>query len=252
MILVAFILFLIEVIGINGQEGGMLTGAHLYFRKEYQLGAFIHTAGWGITASYAKRLTGFTKLVFSTDFFNLKHPKEAKVEQTLMPGGRPYVFGKEFTTSVWTLESGFKKVLYVKDRAKGVQISFAGMGGMALFLRKPVYVVVAYPNVINPDRITVEKYNVDKHTPLMIKEGAPFIYGLDEIRVIYGASFKTFIEMDMAVNPSRIFTLNGGIIMQVSSRKIELLRYNGETRFFLNLFVGLTFGWKKYYDSDSK
>lgn len=235
------------ILVIMAQEGGQYTGAHLYFRKEYSAGVIFHTSGMGFRVEFGRRLSGFKKLILATDIYSLKHPKEVKVENRYIDGARPYTPGKEFSNYSWNVGIGVRKVIAVKDRAKGVEIAVSMDGGFSLLLRKPNYVIVDYPNVIRPEITRVERYQTDKHMPIMVREGAPWFWGLGELTGIPGGYLMGMLNVDMAVRQSRIFVLMVGFAVNVYAEKVELLKYQEKKNVFLNLFAGLRIGKKIYY-----
>lgn len=230
---------------VISQEGGQFTGAYLYYRQEISIRPFIHTQGWGLSAELAKRLTGFKKFTIEVNFFNLKHPKEIKTENPYVSGGKPFAIGKEFYTWGLDLLFGEKKIQYVKDRARSVQISTALEAGGVFIFQVPIYVIVAYPSIFNMEYARIERYNTDLHHPSRILGTASFFYGIGQSALIPGFFFRSYVEFDFSPIPEKILTLDCGVHSQLLLRKIELLRYQEKTFFLIQLFTGIKFGWKR-------
>jgi hypothetical protein len=223
------------------------------YSKKSQGGIFIHSNGFGLGYKFGKLtpMSGFRSLVYEFELVTLRHPKEIKIVNPILPESKGYVFGKINDFFALRLSVGLDNLLYDKAKIDGVEIGYnVGVGPIIGFL-KPVYV-----NVFKRDNeakiyIDLERYDPDNtHTqPAEIYGGAGFFTGLGQTRPIPGVQGKFAMSFDWAKEETKINCLETGITLDVFPSKVPIFASfedDMNKQVFLNFFAKVSIGKKKY------
>lgn len=204
-----------------------------------------HTSGWGFHIRKARNLNLFQKLFWNIEFSTMKHPKEYKISP-FEGDAKSYVFGKKNNLSILRGTYGYQKMLFEKEEFKGVQIGVNFAGGFTMGLAKPVYLEIQYPYVSGANTLSVfEAYDETKHSQIQIRGRAPFVYGINEIKIYPGLHARAAINIEYSSVDNIIRAIETGIQVDAFYKKVPIMAFADNKQFFINLFISWQFG-KKY------
>ncbi len=215
----------------------------LIYRKEYTGGAFIHTRGWGLNYRAAKNLNATQKLFQNFELLFIKHPKEYKIS-SYDRNASNYVYGKKNSLSIFAYSYGYQKILYEKEETKGVQISVNYSAGPSIGFVKPVYLVIAYPNVGQNALKLIEAYDETKQTQAQIYGKAPFIYGIEKTKLYPALNAKISFNFEYNNDDAFIRSLEIGGRLDAFLKEVPMMAYANNYQFLFNLFIHWQFGKK--------
>ncbi len=248
--------FLLGVWIVSSQAAtAQLTSAGIIYPNEFQAGAFIHTAGWGLVAELGRWQNATIKNFWSFEFTQLHHPKEIK--QTIDFGfpiiginsPRPFFYGKEHSFYLLNVAYGRYFLLAEKARRAGVEVGLRVCGGLSLGLLKPYYLNLLYPTD-NSGRYEIrpEKYSEQNAARFLdffsIYGGAGFTFGLDEIKPVPGMHLLSGFQFDWAQNDQSIKALETGLRLNIYYKKIPLMLTEPNHWFFINFYIAMRLGKK--------
>lgn len=202
---------------------------------------------WGRLRTYYKTT------LFSLNISELKHPKEQRqsASPTQSRAFRPYVFGKQNNAFVVRAGWGMKRYYSEKARQKGVAMGMTYSFGPALGLIKPYYLALSRPDPDNPGRGRAmhEKYTeanaaifTDRYR---ILGASPFLKGIGETDITLGGSASVALHMDWGAFDEVVKALEIGVMLDAFAKPVPILVGDGNSRAFLNFFVGLQFGKRR-------
>ena len=230
--------------------------------REFSAGGQLNSDGWSVilersavrTEETREKANMFYDLRnLSVEFTEHKHPKQVKSSTSSDPNGtskvKPYVFGK--INNFYALKLGLSKSKMIagKPEPATVSIHWKYGGGISVGLLKPYYVVAFAPRSPGASGgLTEQTIKYDENTaPFFLNErniigGTFFTEGLSEIEVIPGAHVKTGLSFDFAMNKKSVLALETGVAAEVYTRPIALMAAQKAVPYFVNLYVGLSFG----------
>lgn len=217
------------------------------FRSEWYGGLILHTSGWGGNLTRGKFKTYKRYDSYSFDLVNLKHIKEYKIRYITDPDNptKSFKYGKLNSFYNARISYGQQRMLFEKQREKGVEVYFNWKTGLNIGMLKPIYL-----EVLNTDlgigRVE-ERYDPNKHNESNIFGKGRFKSGLNEMQFIPGANIKGGFKFELAKNREKIFAIETGLIIDIFPTKVAILADQKEDVVFYNLYINVLFG-KKYYD----
>lgn len=217
------------------------------FRSEWFGGLILHTSGWGLNLTRAKFKTYRRYNLYSFDLVNLKHRKEFRIRYITDPDNptKSFKYGKLNTFYNARFSYGQQRMLFEKQREKGVGVYFNWKTGLNLGMLKPIYL-----EVINSEtgigRVE-EKYDPNKHDESNIYGKGRFSSGLKDMKFVPGAHIKGGFKFELAKNREKIFAVETGVIIDIFPTKVAILADQKEDMLFYNFYIKVLFG-KKYYD----
>lgn len=217
------------------------------FRSNWFGGLIIHTNGWGGNLTRGKFKTYKRYDLYSFDLVNLKHKKEFRIRYQTDPDNptKSFKYGKLNSFYNARFSYGQQRMLFEKQRAKGVEIYFNWKTGLNLGLLKPIYLEVI--NSATGLGTVEEKYDPDLHNESNIYGKGRFGSGFSEMKFLPGAHIKCGFKFELAKSRERIFALETGVIVDVFPTKVPILAFKKEEIAFYNFYINILFG-KKYYD----
>lgn len=217
------------------------------FRSEWFGGLILHTNGWGGNLTKGKFKTYKRYDLYSFDLVNIKHPKEYKIRYQTAPGNisKAFKYGKLNSLYNARFSYGQQRILFEKQREKGVEIYFNWKTGLSLGIVKPIYLEII--SEVDGTSSSEQQYNPDIHNESNIYGKANFGTGFNEIRFAPGAHLKGGLKFELAKKREKIFAIETGVIVDVFPTKIPILAYRDDEVLFYNFYLNILFG-KKYYD----
>jgi len=217
------------------------------FRSEWFGGLILHTNGWGGNLTRGKFKTYKRYDLYSFDLVNLKHRKEYRIRYITDPENptKSFKYGKLNSFYVARFSYGRQRMLFEKQREKGVEVYFNWKTGLNLGMLKPIYL-----EVLNSEtglgRVE-ERYDPNKHNESNIYGKGKFGSGFNEIKFRPGVHVKGGGKFELAKNREKIFALETGVIVDVFPTKVSILADQKTDVVFYNFYINILFG-KKYYD----
>jgi hypothetical protein len=215
------------------------------FRKAVYGGLSFTTNGWGGSFYYAKHQTAKVKRLYTVDCSFLKHPKEYKIFTPLDENSKSYAFGKLNSFSTLDLGGGQKKILFEKERSKGVQVSLNWSVGPSIGFVKPVYLEILKFDGIEVVDIVQERYDPEAHNLTNIYGRAPNSKGLSELKFTLGGFVKAGVNFEFSAEHEGIKAIEVGGKVNVYRKRIPIMAEVDNPFMFLELYIGLQLG-KKY------
>ena len=209
-------------------QGEIDTEQKVLYRNELTGSIGLHSYGFACGARYAKHVYRLKKTVYDIQWISIHNPKEIKLST---PTGR-MVYGKLNNAYALTFAIGTQTEKFSKLDKSSVAISFIYNTGIALGIEKPVYYYIKYPDVI-------ERFNTSNHT----KYGkAPFIYGIDEIRLIPGIFITSSAQFEFSKTDKDVKSLEFGAGIYAFARKLDIMYSNENNWLFPTLFINYRIG----------
>lgn len=218
------------------------------FRSEVFGGLILHTNGWGGNLTYSKFKTYKTYTLFSLDFVNIKNPKEYRIRYQVSPGSftSSFKYGKINSLYNVRLSYGKQRMLYEKQREKGVEMYFVWKAGLNTGIVKPIFLEIS-----NLDRgvsaTSVERYDPDIHNESNIFGRATLGRGLGQSKIAFGANINAGFKFEIANERENIFAIETGVIVDIFPTRVPILAYTEKELLFYNFYINILFG-KKYYN----
>lgn len=217
------------------------------FRSEVFGGLVLHTNGWGGNLTYGKFKTYKTYTLFSLDLVNIKNPKEYRIRYQVSPTSftSSFKYGKINSLYNVRLAYGKQRMIYEKEREKGVEIYFVWKAGLNLGIVKPIFLEIVGER--GSVATSQERYNPDIHNESNIFGRASFGTGLGQSKLELGGNLNTGFKFEIANDRERIFAIETGLQIDVFPTRVPILAYTEEELLFYNFYINILFG-KKYYN----
>jgi hypothetical protein len=220
----------------------------IVFARQTAFGVKLSTDGYGGFIEL-----GRMKTIRRSDLYwlELGERKHAKEEKLVRPGtfgfsGNPFVYGK--INNFYFVKLGFGQQLLIgsKGNKNGVAVSAIYGGGITAGLLKPYYVQIKDPSTGQTQDIRYTDTTATKFLDAGIIEGASgFGKGWKEVQFVPGAHVRTALRFDYGRYNEMLSALEIGLTAEFYAKKMPILLYNPERRFFFNAYVALTFGRRK-------
>lgn len=214
----------------------------LVYRKEWSVGAMIHTHGYGILYRTGKNVTGFKKRMWEFGAYTIKHPKEARTVNPYYESARSVIYGKLHSLTAFSASRMWQRTLYSKGDKGGVEIRWHYTGGLLLGLYKPVYLRI----IDNDDQTElVQQYDPDKHQLMNILGRAGLFSGIGEIKPRPGAHVATGFSFDFSRNDNTVLALEIGAQFDIFAFAPPMMAFNPNRPYFLNFYLAFLYGKKR-------
>lgn len=212
-----------------------------YNKSENSGSILINSNGWGANFRLGKRLNGLNKRLIDIDFVGIKHPKEQKIHHPSHDA--KFVFGKLNSLFILRIDYGFQKEIFSKFDKGGIAIKYFYLGGPSLGLVKPVYYEVYSKDADGRQIVNVQKFNSSSiHTIYDIYGQSSFFNGLEETKIVPGASFKLGLSFEYGKNDDIINAIEVGAKIDGFFKPIQIMDLNDPNRLFISLFIAYRYG----------
>lgn len=240
------------VLGVlDGQEpaigGGYENGTNLnvLYRNEASGRIFASTRGFGVSFRQGKHVTQKSRSYYEIELQSLKHPKEAK---TVGAGShkRRFVYGKVNSVLLLRGAVGMQNILFYKGDHKAVEVRYAYSIGPTLAFAKPYYVQVfrTQPGAFSENidiKFNSESYSPDSGT---VQGRSDFVTGLNELKVLPGATAKFNLSFEYAPYTNLIRALETGVSVDYFPKAVSLMSKNPSENLLITIHLGFVFGRK--------
>jgi hypothetical protein len=239
-------LLIIAVILLSGTvalyaQGELDEQLKVFFRNERTFAVLLNTDGIGVSYRAAKRIDYLNKSLIEIEAGSLTHPKEYKLSNPYIQGGR-FVFGKLNSTFYLRGGIGHQKELFKKADLGGVAIRYFYSAGPVISLYKPVYYKVFYPLSLFEYEIKEEKFNNSITLPQEIYGRASFVKGLNEIKVMPGIYAKGGFNFEYSKEDKVIHAIETGAQLSVFAKTLPIMASDDNKMIFFSLFVSYRLG----------
>lgn len=246
-------LFFTFNVKLNGQslEKGNVQD-EIIFEKEWTIGGFLHTRGWGIDYTNIKIKDNTKKRLWQISFQEIKGRTEKRTAGGATPNGslKGYYYGKQNKFFTVDFLMGQQRKIAQTGRRKGVELAYNYKAGASLGLAKPYYMIM---QIEGEGQIPV-KYTGDNEAEFFdspIVAGAGFGEGIEEMKLYPGGIVRTSLIMDIATQQDFVKSIEIGAQVQVFYKRVPIMversDYHGfelEKSHFIhpNLFIKMMFG----------
>jgi hypothetical protein len=244
-----FCLLLIFTITTMRAQQTVFEETQVLYASEMVGGFILHTNGLGINFRYAQNITGFKRTIYEAELVGMKNEREIK---TLSDYNniRGYFYGKLNTLTILRTSAGFQHTFIPKQSIKGVAVSYNVHYGISHGIIKPVYLSIAYSNdkpsfVI--DEIRDERYNPERHFPDKILGRASYFKGFDKMSYTPGFFGKFGLNFERSDDSEVINAIEVGVTLDAFLKKIPMMAFNEEQRFFTTFYFNFLFGKRRSY-----
>ena len=223
----------------------------ILYKYEMTFGILAHSNGFGLNYRRGRHITGYKKRIFEIEAVNIRHPKEYKGYNPSRENAKGYIFGKMNSFLVLRSGIGTQKVITGKSNSGGVELRYIYFGGISLGLLKPVYLEILKEKGQGNYDIIVEQYDPAKHSTYNINGKAPYLKGLDELKIIPGIYGKCGLSFEYGGEMTKIRSIEVGAAFDLFYKRVPIMaaRINGDDfdpnkEYFLSLYLSLNFGKK--------
>ena len=222
------------------------------FRNEISGSVYLTSNGYGINFSYARRLDGFRKRLYTVDLAEIKHSKETKTSNPYLPNNNRFVYGKLNNFYNLRFGWGLQKEIFSKKDKNSVSIRYFYTLGPSLGMLKPIYYRTLNSKSFYSE-VETEKFDRDKHMRSNIVGEAAYLKGFDELKFSVGVNARAGFTFEFSEKKTAIHALEAGLIADFFMNKIEIMavdknEYNFMSKLeqnehlFIGLFVAFRFG----------
>lgn len=235
----------LAISGIKGQNAKPDSEVKLFYKAEYSGGGFIHSNGFGGVFRYGQHLTGKSKVIYTAELLNMRHPKQRKSYSQMVDNAKGFYFGKLNSLTMLRLSTGQQRAIALKEVKNGVQVSFIYAAGLSLGFLTPVYLEIA-EDVAGIGRVEVytEKYQPEKHNLNNILGRAQFTYGLADMSLYPGGNARIALNFEYAPEDDRVKALETGLVVDGFHKPVPIMHATENYQFWYTFYVKFIFGKK--------
>lgn len=217
----------------------------LFYKAEYSGGGFIHSNGFGGVFRYGQHLTGKSKVIYTAELLNMRHPKQRKSYNQMVDNAKGFYFGKLNSLMTLRLSTGQQRAIALKEVKNGVQVSFIYAAGLSLGFLTPVYLEIV-EGTAGSGRATVntEKYQPDKHNLNNILGRAQYSFGLSDMSLYPGGNARIALNFEYAPEDDRVKALETGLVVDGYHKPVPLMHATQNYQFWYTFYVKFIFGKK--------
>jgi hypothetical protein len=177
---------------------------------------------------------------FGLELMNVKHPLE--VRRSSSTTGNYFIYGKSNYLYAVRLQYGRDFIMFKKAPQQGVEIKSIFAIGPSLGVVAPYYVEY-YPN--NNDMVSVRaQYDPSINIGDIGGTGRVF-EGLGESSIVPGINIKAAMNFELGTIKSQVTGFEAGFLVDVYSKKIEIIPTAKNYSVFPTLFLTLFYGNRK-------
>lgn len=213
------------------------------YQSEFVWGINKNTSGGligGFIFKTARKRTDRVLETFGLEIMNIKHPQELRVNSYYT--GNFFIYGKNNYLYSFRFQYGRDLILFKKAPHQGVEIKAVGAIGPSLGIVAPYFVEYS---VDNSGFLTLRaQYNLDIPVDAIWGTGRIF-EGIGESKLVPGANVKAGLNFEMGDVKSAVTGFEAGFLLDVYSRKIELMPTAKQYSVFPTLYITLFYGTRK-------
>lgn len=222
-----------------------------YYRKSVAYGLMLHTAGsvtslrhlgLGGSFKFQNHVAYNHKRFYNFEFFNLKHPKQEKVQNSFFPEGKSYYYAKINSVLTTHFGMGAQKAFAMKELKKGVQIAWVYNAGLALAFVKPNYVKIRSNDGF--DNLQEVRYDPSIHTVGMINGRGSVFSGLGEMDVVPGIFGKIALNFEYSPYDERLKGMEVGLMADVYYKSLPMMYETKNYPYWITFYLMLEVGKK--------
>ncbi len=213
------------------------------YQSEFIWGINKNTSGGligGIVFKKARKLNDRVLETFGLELMNVKHPQE--VRRSSSTTGNYFIYGKANYLYAIRLQYGRDIILFKKAPQQGAEIKGIFAVGPSIGVVAPYYVEY-YPN--NNDMVSVRTpWNPSIGIGDIGGTGRVF-EGIGESKIVPGLNVKAAVNFELGTIKSQVTGFEAGFLMDVYSKKIDLMPTAKNYSLFPTLFLTLFYGNRK-------
>lgn len=236
-----FFILIIFAVSVSAQ-GELLEEQEVFFEKEKVYYFKANTNGVGAGIGLHKRITFFKRRIFGLELNYIKSYKEYKVQNEYYNPQKKFIFGKINNVLILRGYNGIYRELFSKQDKDGIAIGYSFIGGISFAFLKPIYYEVVDSIKIR-DNIkyiytSYKKFNSSIHQPNDIYGKAPFIIGINEIKISPGFFCGTSALFNFSNDQKKIRILETGLLMEYFIFPVQIMfkNPNEKSKFYENRF----------------
>jgi hypothetical protein len=225
--------------------GGELDNPDIQLRNESYFGVNINSHGWGLSYRRGKHKTGTLKRMLDFDFVSYRHPKEVRISnRSGSNNSKSYFYGKLNNASFLRGGYGYQKVIFDEELPGALQIRLNYYAGASIGLLKPVYLEIYKPSLIFPDRyeLVTEKYNPETHFVESIYGKAPYLKGINELKINPGVYGKFGVSFEYGPDQEVVRAIEAGVILDFHPRAMQVMAFNSNNPLTFSFYVTVNWG----------
>jgi hypothetical protein len=213
------------------------------YQSEFIWGINKNTSGGligGIVFKKARKLNDRVLETFGLELMNVKHPQE--VRRSSSTTGNYFIYGKANYLYAIRLQYGRDIILFKKAPQQGAEIKGIFAVGPSVGVVAPYYVEY-YPN--NNDMVSIRApWNPNISIGDIGGTGRIF-EGIGESKIVPGVNVKAAVNFELGTIKSQVTGFEAGFLMDVYSKKIDLMPTAKNYAVFPTLFLTLFYGNRK-------
>ena len=205
-----------------------------YGGSQFSIGPMLKTNGAGIAAQYCFKNNVASSHGISFSLSNLKHMKEAKIKNELMPNPLPYVYGKAKRASQLNIAYQWNKSIGASINSPSLSLG-AELGPSIAFLR-PVEVYFLELDPQENPRQVIKSYDQNVHSQQEFIIGdAGWNRAFAQTSIKLGLHTALFLQLN-SERDFRTRSLKAGISLDYYPSDLEML-FDNENKVFSSLFL---------------
>jgi len=244
------ILSLIVLLSANFVQGQVQSGSEMdnpgiQLRNESFFGVNINSHGWGFSYRKGKHVTGTMKRFMDFDYVSYRHPKEVKLQnRSASNNSKSYYYGKLNNTAFLRAGYGIQKVIFDEELPGALEIRLNFYGGASIGLLKPVYLEIYKQSLAVPDRyeLVTEKYDPETHFIENIYGKAPFLKGVNEVKINPGAYGKFGVSFEYGADQEMVKAIETGVILDFHPKAMQVMAFNTNNPLTFSFYVSINWG----------
>ncbi|HEY9489753.1 MAG TPA: hypothetical protein VIQ51_15540 [Chryseosolibacter sp.] len=210
------------------------------YQSEFTWGINKNTHGGligGFMFKKARKLNDRVLETYGLEIMNVKHPLEQR--HNSQSTGNLFIYGKSNYLYALRFQYGRDLILFKKAPQQGVEIKAVFAVGPSVGVVAPYYVETGADA---GGMVTIRKQYNPSIRPEEIYGPGRLFEGLGESSIAVGANAKTALNFELGTIKSQVTGFEAGFLLDVYTKKIELIptakNYSAFPIFFFTLFYG--------------
>jgi len=215
------------------------------YQSEFIWGINKNTSGGligGLVFKKARKLNDRMLETFGVELMNVKHPQE--VRRNSGSTGNFFIYGKSNYLYAVRLQYGRDLILYKKAPQQGAEIKAVFALGPTIGVVAPYYVEYYPENTGNGTFTLRAPYTTNIGFEKIAGTGRVF-EGLGESKIVPGANIKAAVNFELGTIKSQVTGFEAGFLVDVYTKKIELVPTAKNYAVYPTLFLTLFYGNRK-------
>lgn len=209
------------------------------YESEFIWGFNKNTSGGligGFVFKKSFKMTDRMLQTFGLEIMNVRHPQEVRFNSAY---GNFFTFGKQNYLYTFRLQYGRDFILFKKAPQQGVEIKAVFAAGPSIGVEAPYYVEYL------KDDITIRaQYNETMAKENILGPGRLF-QGLGDSKIVPGLNLKAAMNFELGIFKSQVTGFEAGVLVDVYTRKIDMMVLAKNYSVYPTLFLTLFFGNRK-------